>query len=405
MSKITDGKVIALIIGIAKKVVARANIGISTVSYNPNTGSLVFTLADNSNVSVPITITASGIAYSNEDLQATNVADALSEIFNLIPEKISDLVDDSSFVTEKDLEDKDYATNTFVSDSVFYSIGAQFFLGADGAIENDEIIFEVQNDDAYDEKLLTNGREFEVDLLLPVVGDIELYYPMYIMFKGYKTPIYNILSGNDVATVADMLQLSKYRNETGYRWITKMRYILVGGNDPLRAFGITSTVTQQDIIRVDTEEMIDYLSDGGLPQGQVVLCDTVTVNNGYELGHFYRFKITYGDINTYEWEDITPSGHMPTTTASVLGNKDTYLIAAGGEYIFLGSVGALTITTTDPVIITINGSLHSVSFPDTTHTVTIKSTGYSGPIFNTTPNAVVDGSSLGAYHFNKIDVM
>ena len=408
MANLTEGKVIALILSFVKKQIGQNSTGIRNVTYNNATGSLVFTLSDNSNVSVPISISANSVSYSGENLNALNVKDAIEEILEKFPKKTSDLTNDSNFVTEQELSAKGFATENFVGNEIFYSIGKQLFLGANGTIANEEIIFEVQDDASYDEKLLTNGREFEVDLHLPVVGDIELYYPMYIMFKGYKTPIYNILSGNDVATVADMLQLSKYRNETGYRWICKMRYILVGGNAPIRGFGITSTVTQQDIIRVDSEEMVDYLADGGLPQGQVVFCDEEPLNNGYKLGHFYKFRITYGDVNSYEWIDITPTGAtsaLPASNASILGSKDVYTIAAEGEYIFLGSVGRLNITTTSNVMVTISGNLEELTLPNTTHTVTIKSTGYTGPAFETTPSAIVDGSSLGPYHFNKIDVM
>lgn len=406
MSKLTESKVIALIIGLTRKMINQSAVGIRDIGYNEAENTLIFTLADNNVVEVPIVITAEGLSYTNPLSNATNIKTALDDILQKLPTKVSDLENDEDYITNTDLEGKNFVTETHLGDSIFYSTGMQLFLGANGTIENEEIIFRVQDDDSYDDKLLTNGREFEVDLLLPVVGDIELYYPMYIIFKGHKTPIYNILSGNDVATVADMLQLSKYRNETGYRWISKMRYILVGEPSPLRAFGITSTVTQQDIIRVDTEEMVDYLVDGGLPQGQVVFCDDVSVPNGYELGHFYKFVITYGQINTYEWADITPRyASLPTTNATILGNKDTYTIASGGEYIFLGSVGTLNITTPSNVMVTINGNLNELTLPNTTHTVTIKSTGYTGPTFDSTPSAVVDGSSLGPYHFNKIDVM
>lgn len=287
------------------------------------------------------------------------------------------------------------------ADDVYLATGNSIVLICNGTISSNEAIFTVENDSDYDTELLVNGKEFEVDMNLAVSGDIPLDIPMYIQFKGHKTPIYNILVNNTTATVRDMLQLSKYENETGYRWIAKMRYILVSEPSAVRAFGIISTVTQQDIIRLSNEEFVDYISNGGLPQGQVALCDKIETgsSNGFVLGHLYKFKIVYGEINQYSWEDIT----APVTTARVSGNVDTYTVADAGTYIFFGDVNTLTITATNAVTITILGNLGTVTLPETSATVLIHAVGYNGT-FDTRPNSLKNGSVLGPYNIGRIDL-
>ena len=71
----------------------------------------------------------------------------------------------------------------------------------------------------------------------------------------------------------------------------------------------------------------------------------------------------------------------------------------------MGSVNNLEISTNDNVIITINGNLGNLILPNTTHTVTIKSTSYTGNEFVEMPNAINDGSCIGKYHFNIIDII
>lgn len=291
------------------------------------------------------------------------------------------------------------------TDDVYLTTGNSIVLICNGTISSNEAVFIVENDSDYDTELLVNGKEFEVDMNLAISGDIPLDIPMYIQFKGYKTPIYNILVNNTTATVRDMLQLSKYENETGYRWIAKMRYILVSEPSAVRAFGIISTVTQQDIIRISNEDFLDYLTDGGLPQGQVALCDEIVSDsyNGYLLGHLYKFNIVYGETNQYSWTDITPAG-LPMTNAVINGDTPIYSIPDGGTYIFLGDVETLRINATDDTTVIVLGTLGSVTLPDTNQTVLIHAIGYNGT-FDSRPASLKNGSVLGAYNIGRIDLV
>lgn len=290
-------------------------------------------------------------------------------------------------------------------EDIYLATGNSIVLTCNGTIANNEAVFVVEDDADYSEDLLVNAKEFEVDMNLAISGDIPLDIPMYIQFKGYKTPIYNILVNNTTATVRDMLQLSKYENETGYRWIAKMRYILVSEPAAVRAFGIISTVTQQDIIRISNEDFLDYLTNGGLPQGQVALCDEIVSGsyNGYLLGHLYKFNIVYGETNQYSWTDITPAG-LPMTNAVINGDTPIYSIPDGGTYIFLGDVETLRINATDDTTVIVLGTLGSVTLPDTNQTVLIHAIGYNGT-FDSRPASLKNGSVLGAYNIGRIDLV
>lgn len=89
MKNLTKGEVIALIYAIAKKISGEQATGISSVTWNGQTNSLVFTMSDGSQVTTPITLDASDISYSNatSGLSANVVQSAIDEV----NQKIEDL--------------------------------------------------------------------------------------------------------------------------------------------------------------------------------------------------------------------------------------------------------------------------------------------------------------------------
>ena len=89
MKNLTKGEVIALIYAIAKKISGEQATGISSITWNGQTNSLVFTMSDGSQVTTPITLDASDIAYSNatSGLSANVVQSAIDEV----NQKIEDL--------------------------------------------------------------------------------------------------------------------------------------------------------------------------------------------------------------------------------------------------------------------------------------------------------------------------
>ena len=59
-----------------------------------------------------------------------------------------------------------------------------------------------------------------------------------------------------------------------------------------------------DVLSLDSDQMDNYLAEGGLTQGQLAICKKV-ITSGYDEGATYRFDITYP--NTYSWTKISVS--------------------------------------------------------------------------------------------------
>ena len=74
-----------------------------------------------------------------------------------------------------------------------------------------------------------------------------------------------------------------------------------------------------EILSLDSDQMDNYMDNGGLSQGQLAVCNKV-ITNGYAEGAMYRFDIPYPD--TYSWTQVAYSkGEIDTT----IGNIETLL--------------------------------------------------------------------------------
>lgn len=170
-------------------------------------------------------------------------------------------------------------------------------LGADGVIEENVCNFTVENPDAYT-AYKTNGTKFLVDLHLPISGDLDKNLMVAITFGDTVYYVHNILKGNERITIGDLQQVDKY-DTTGYRFIVEMLFFETG---ELTGFAIIPTVSMSDILSLDSDQMDNYIADGGLTNGQLAVCNKV-ITNGYDVGALYRFDITYPD--TYSWTRIS----------------------------------------------------------------------------------------------------
>lgn len=167
-------------------------------------------------------------------------------------------------------------------------------LGANGVLEGNVYNFTVENADDF---LIyrTNLTKFLVDLNLSIVGDLDLTKEVAITFGDTVYYVFNILKGNEHATIQDLHQVDKYSNETGYRFITEMTFFETSDSV---GFAIIPTISMSDILSLDSDQMDNYMADGGLTNGQLAVCKKV-INNGYVEGGLYRFEIQYPDI--YSW--------------------------------------------------------------------------------------------------------
>lgn len=189
--------------------------------------------------------------------------------------------------------DTNAATNSAINET---ELNAQKYvlIGGDGVLEGNVYNFAIDNPEAYI-GYKTNLTRFLIDLNLPIVGEIDTAKEVTITFGDTSYYVHNILKGMEHVTIGDLQQVEKYSNATGYRFITEMTFFET--NDMV-GFAIIPTISMSDVLSLDSDQMDDYLTNGGLIQGQLAICKKV-VTNGYAEGAIYRFDITYPD--TYAW--------------------------------------------------------------------------------------------------------
>lgn len=189
-------------------------------------------------------------------------------------------------------------TQSMIVKVVEGTIGEQIILGADGVLEENIYNFTVDSPNDYI-PYRKNGTEFLVDLNLPIVGELDTTKEIAITFGDTVYYVYNILKGQEHSTIGDLRQVDKYHNQTGYRFITKMTFF---ENAEITGFAIIPTISMSDVLSLTSDEMDNYIAEGGLTQGQLVICKEV-ITNGYTEGGLYKFKITYPNI--YEFVELS----------------------------------------------------------------------------------------------------
>lgn len=245
-----------------------------------------------------------------------------------------------TFIVDEDNLD-DYADKDYVD----LAVPKELFMGADGVEETQVYNFTVQNPETFLD-YRTNKTQFLLDLHLPVVGALNLTKPVAITFGDTVYYLYNILKGNEHATIGDLKQVDKYNNATGYRFIFRATFFQ---NSDITGFAIIPTISMSDILSLTTDEMDAYMTDGGLTDGQIALCSTLGTNGGYELGELYKFVVTYPA--TYSWVKMAHTNVELTVPASatngtltaaqfaILKANDTNGIIFDHEYYKLSAKG------------------------------------------------------------------
>ena len=99
------------------------------------------------------------------------------------------------------------------------------FMGVDGVVEANRVVFEVQNPNSFIE-YRTNQREFLITALLPLVGQVNPTLPVAITFGETTYNVYSFMKGaNTPLTIGDLMSVSKYSAETGYLFFSKMIFV------------------------------------------------------------------------------------------------------------------------------------------------------------------------------------
>lgn len=225
-----------------------------------------------------------------------------------IPTKISQLTNDSNFLSENEINSrietkiKEVKPTTPTIDLTDYATRKEaqklIIIGASGVEEQNVYNFTVSDAESY-LPYRTTGTKFLVDLHFEASGDITKTKKVAITFGDTTYYVFNILKGGEPIVIGDLHQVDKYSNATGYRFITEMIFFQT---TDLTGFYIIPTVSMSDILSLDSNQMDEYMADGGLTQGQLAICNKVIVN-GYTVGAIYRFDISYP--TTYTWTELT----------------------------------------------------------------------------------------------------
>ncbi len=262
----------------------------------------------------------SGVATFKNLRQVAHSQDAVNGITYTMKcfIKIGTGGDITFFVDEDNLND--YADKDYVE----LTSPKELFMGADGVEETTVYNFTVENADTFID-FRTNKTRFLLDLHLPVVGALSLNKEVAITFGDTGYYLYNILKGNERVTIGDLKQVDKYNNATGYRFIFHATFFQ---NADITGFAIIPTISMSDVLALTSDEMDNYMADGGLTQGQLAICSKV-ITNGYTAGALYRFDITYP--TTYAWTELGGQVNIDNTTITknsqeqiqAVGVKDT----------------------------------------------------------------------------------
>ena len=191
----------------------------------------------------------------------------------------------------------------------------QILIGGEGVLESNRYHFTIENASSYMD-YRTNLTKFLVDLNLAIVGDLDSSKEVAITFGDTTYYVFNILKGNEHATIGDLQQVDKYNNAIGYRFITEMTFFET--SDAV-GFAIIPTISMSDILALDSDQMDNYMADGGLTQGQLAVCNNV-ITNGYDVGALYRFDIEYP--STYSWTKLS---YSKTEIDTLIGDIETLL--------------------------------------------------------------------------------
>lgn len=154
-------------------------------------------------------------------------------------------------------------SQSYVLSGVEQSVSRLIMLGADGVIEANKVVYEVQNADSYVE-FRTNQREFLINALLPIVGELDDTLPVYITFGDTTYGVYSFMKGSATPiTIGDLKSNMTYDQNIGYSFTSKMIYL---ETSDYRGFAISpATITAEQLVNIieDTQTVVVSLNNNG----------------------------------------------------------------------------------------------------------------------------------------------
>lgn len=137
------------------------------------------------------------------------------------------------------------------------------FLGIDGVIEANRVVFEVQDAESFIE-YRTNQRVFLTTANLPVVGELDRSLPVAITFGDTTYQVYSFMQGSaSPITIGDFMSVSSYNTATGYAFFAKL--VFVETSDIVGFVIEPATITASQLTKIidDTDGIVVGLDSTG----------------------------------------------------------------------------------------------------------------------------------------------
>lgn len=154
-------------------------------------------------------------------------------------------------------------SQSYVLSGIEQSVSRLILLGADGVIEANRVVFEVQNPDSFVE-YRTNQREFLISCHLPIVGELDDTLPVYITFGENTYGVFSYMKGSATPiTIGDLKSNMTYNQATGYSFTSKM--IFLETSDYVGFVISPATITAEQLANIieGTETVIVSLDSNG----------------------------------------------------------------------------------------------------------------------------------------------
>lgn len=219
----------------------------------------------------PITLTAGEIqklmfgnpfTYLGEDVITLTDGDMFRQTLEVVTQTSSAITFDV-YSNEIYPSTFNLTVQSYVLSGVEQSESKVIMIGADGVIEANRVVLEVQNAESFIE-FRTNQREFLLTALLPVVGELDRSLPLNITFGDTTYNVYSFMKGlSQPITIGDFYSVGEYSQELGYAFVTKLIFLETSDYVGFAISPATITANQLSNIIDDTDTIIHSLDASG----------------------------------------------------------------------------------------------------------------------------------------------
>lgn len=187
-----------------------------------------------------------------------------------------------------------YATEQYVNNSVYNSIGIEQQIDYNAVLQEDEIIASL--DESVSDFELKQNTAYLFHIYLPLVtltGDLNDNYTLFLTDKNGNRVHLNCMYEKDItktSTVGDFCQIQDYDVGIGYSWEFNGHYREVNDGGVVRRVVYVDTITRETNPSMTGENLHNAVINSKLKVGTTVLCTAEYAINGhsYIAGHTYK---------------------------------------------------------------------------------------------------------------------